>query len=146
MRTSIGCFVILMATNYITATLMILHRDAGQIDIGKDTEEYSTENRQKRSMMTSALKTILKKAKHLYTNGYDSVYLKTGGNKQALTDFYSVRPTRIQRISKVETTGKVGNWKITVRYDSQKLTMSKMPNPKAGRKDTPLHNVILYED
>ena len=33
---------------------------------------------------------ILSKARHLYSNGYDNVFLKSGGIKQAERDFYSV--------------------------------------------------------
>lgn len=92
----------------------------------------------------TALEIILKKAKHLYTNGYDNVYLKSGGYKQALEDFYSVSPTRVREISKEKTTGMAGNLRMTLRYNSPALTMSK--KYQSGMNPVQPVNVIIYTD
>ena len=48
------------------------------------------------------LSKLLKNAEHLYSNGYDSVFLKSGGVKQAEKDFYAwVKPTKAKNTKKV---------------------------------------------
>ena len=49
------------------------------------------------------LSTILKNAKLLYTNGWDNVFVKSGGVKQAEKDFYSwISPAKAQKTTTVK--------------------------------------------
>ena len=49
----------------------------------------------------AAIRRVLKMAKQIFTDGYNKVYLKPGGQKKCYEDFYSVSPTKVTNINEV---------------------------------------------
>ena len=55
----------------------------------------------------SVLKLVLSNAKRVYSNGYDNVFVKSGGFQRAIDDF-DLFDSRIKKINKVRLTPSLG--------------------------------------
>ena len=52
-------------------------------------------------ILGTAIRRVLKMTKQIFTDGYNKVYLKSGGHKKCYEDFYSVSPTKVTNINEV---------------------------------------------
>lgn len=139
---------ILLTISCISDTVMVSWNKEWSHNFKRNTKGHETEERQKRAMMTlgSAIaRSILLKAKRLYSNGYDTVYIKRGGYKQAEEDFFSVHPRKVKELNRMETTGLVGQLRVTLRKDNV-ITISTFPDKNSAAIDKRIDEIIVYMD
>lgn len=92
---------------------------------------------------TGVLGKLVGTARHLYSNGNSNVFVKKGRYTDAVSDFYSLKPTRVrtkQMKGKVKLYGYIGKKTIIVQKDASGLTLTvtdKIPNVKLS--STKLH-------
>ena len=49
----------------------------------------------------AALNSVLKMATQIFTDGYNKVFVKPGGQTKCYQDFYSISPKNVKHINKV---------------------------------------------
>ena len=52
-------------------------------------------------ILGNAIHRVLYRAKEIFTDGYNKVYVKPGGQKQCVADFHSVSPTAVKNLNEV---------------------------------------------
>lgn len=107
---------------------------------GKHVQAFLHGNRIKRAFVskavqsalkvgTEAVKKLLNNARFVYSNGLDSVFVKTGGIKKALEDFDSVvDPKKVRNLptkskDKINRVGKIGDLTIAVNNESGSVVL-----------------------